>query len=87
VSAPQPLPDWAQLFRIACALTRQANISTDDWAFGGGTAMMLQIDHRESHDVDIFLTDPQLLASLDPQKRDFDLEIQPATYVRRRCQI
>jgi hypothetical protein len=36
-------------------------------AFGGGTAMMLQIDHRESHDVDIFLTDPQLLASLDPQ--------------------
>jgi hypothetical protein len=42
--------------------------------------MMLQIDHRESRDVDIFLSDPQLLALLDPQKRDFDLEIQPTTY-------
>jgi len=42
--------------------------------------MMLQIDHRESHDVDIFLSDPQLLALLDPQKRDFQFEIQPAGY-------
>jgi hypothetical protein len=41
---------------------------------------MLQIDHRESHDVDIFLSDPQLLALLDPQKRDFQFEIQPAGY-------
>ena len=32
-----------------------------DWTFGGGTAMMLQIDHRESHDVDLFIVDPQLL--------------------------
>jgi hypothetical protein len=27
----------------------------DHWAIGGGTAMMLQIGHRESHDIDIFL--------------------------------
>ena len=27
----------------------------DSWTFGGGTALMLQIDHRESFDVDIFL--------------------------------
>jgi hypothetical protein len=67
----------AQLFRIACALTRQANIATDDWTFGGGTAMMLQIDHRESHDVDIFLSDPQLLPFLDPQTHDFKLDIRP----------
>ena len=42
--------------------------------------MMLQIDHRESHDVDIFLSDPQLLAFLDPQKRDFKFEIWPTAY-------
>lgn len=42
--------------------------------------MMLQIDHRESHDVDIFLTDPQLLPFLDPQKRDFQFEIHPSDY-------
>jgi hypothetical protein len=38
---------------------------------------MLQIDHRESHDVDIFIPDPQLLAFLDPEKQDFQFEIQP----------
>jgi Nucleotidyl transferase AbiEii toxin, Type IV TA system len=50
----------------------------DGWTFGGGTAMMLQIDHRESRDVDIFLHDAQQLPFLDPQKRDFEFEIQPA---------
>jgi len=42
--------------------------------------MMLQIDHRESQDVDIFLSDPQLLPYLDPQKRDFRFEIWPTDY-------
>jgi len=36
---------------------------------------MLQIDHRESHDVDLFLQDPQFLPFLDPQKNDFEFEI------------
>ena len=75
--------DWARLFRIACALIRQVNAEqtiTNRWTFGGGTAMMLQIDHRESHDIDIFLPDPQFLAYLDPQKRDFKLEMTPTEY-------
>lgn len=42
--------------------------------------MMVQIGHRESHDVDIFLPDAQLLPFLDPQKRDFDFEILPSDY-------
>jgi len=42
--------------------------------------MMLQIDHRESHDVDIFLPDPQLLFFLDPKLHDFDFEIPPSDY-------
>jgi hypothetical protein len=52
----------------------------DHWAIGGGTAMMPQIGHRESHDIDIFLPDAQLLSWLDPQKRDFDFEILPKDY-------
>jgi hypothetical protein len=83
VSAPKHSPDWAQLFRIACAVIRQANAEQaviTHWTFGGGTAMMLQIDHRESHDIDIFLPDPQLLPLLDPQKRDFKLEVAPTEY-------
>jgi hypothetical protein len=74
---------WARLFRIACDLIRQVNADgqiIDHWTLGGGTAMMLQIDHRESHDVDIFLGDPQLLPYLDPQKHDFRFDIKPADY-------
>jgi hypothetical protein len=75
--------NWAQLFRIARDLIRQANsqqVVIDHWTFGGGTAMMLQIDHRESRDVDIFLSDPQQLSFLDPQKQDFEFEIRPDGY-------
>jgi len=83
VNAPKHSPDWARLFRIACALIRQVNAEQsviNYWTFGGGTAMMLQIDHRESHDIDIFLPDPQFLAFLDPQKRDFEFEVRPTEY-------
>jgi hypothetical protein len=83
LSSPGGQADWARLFRIARALIRQVNSDQpiiDYWTLGGGTAMMLQIDHRESHDVDIFLSDPQLLAFLDPQKRDFKFEIWPTAY-------
>jgi hypothetical protein len=75
--------DWARLFRIGCSLIHQVNseqIIIDSWSFGGGTAMMLQIDHRESHDVDIFLTDAQFLPFLDPKLHDFEFEIRPSDY-------
>jgi hypothetical protein len=42
--------------------------------------MMLQIDHRESHDVDIFLPDPQLLGFLNPATHDFEFEVTPPEY-------
>lgn len=64
-------------------MIRQVNAEReiiDYWTFGGGTAMMLQIDHRISHDVDIFLADPQVLPFLDPQKHDFHFEVGPADY-------
>jgi hypothetical protein len=83
VTTAAPPSNWAELFRIARALIRQVNAERciiDHWSFGGGTAMMLQIDHRESHDVDIFLHDPQFLAFLDPQIHDFDFAIRPTDY-------
>lgn len=42
--------------------------------------MMLQINHRESHDVDIFLDDAQYLSFLDPQKQDLNFELAPSAY-------
>jgi len=77
------LADWVRLFRIARSLIEQVNsdqLIIDYWTFGGGTALMLQINHRESRDVDIFLSDSQLLPFLDPQKRDFEFEIPPDDY-------
>jgi len=38
---------------------------------------MLRIDHRESNDIDIFLSDAQLLQFFDPEKRDFKFGIRP----------
>jgi hypothetical protein len=75
--------DWAQLFRIGRNLIQQVNAEQtiiDHWTFGGGTAMMLQINHRESHDVDFFLNDAQFLAFLNPQTRDFEFEINPSAH-------
>jgi hypothetical protein len=63
VNAPKDHADWARLFRVAWRLIAQVNSPTliiDRWTFGGGTAMMLQIGHRESHDIDLFLEDAQL---------------------------
>lgn len=78
-----PAPEWARLLRIACSLIRQVNaehVIVDSWSLGGGTALMLHIDHRQSRDIDIFLPDPQLLPYLDPKTHDFDFEIGPADY-------
>ncbi len=75
--------DWARLFKIACDLIRQVNADApiiDYWTLGGGTAMMLQIDHRESHDVDLFLNDAQLLSFLSLDTHDFAFEVAPAEH-------
>jgi predicted nucleotidyltransferase component of viral defense system len=47
------------------------------WTFGGGTALMLQVGHRHSRDIDIFLADPQDLSYLNPSVADLAVEIEP----------
>jgi Nucleotidyl transferase AbiEii toxin, Type IV TA system len=70
-----------RLLRIARSLIEQVNsgqLVIDHWTLGGGTAMMLQIGHRESHDIDIFFNDPQFLPFLDLRMHDFEFEIEPS---------
>lgn len=50
------------------------------WSFGGGTALMLQINHRESHDIDVFIDDPQVLAYLNPETQEYPLSRLPDSY-------
>lgn len=79
----QSASEWKRLFRTATSLIAQVNRDTfviDHWTFGGGTAMMLQIGHRESHDVDIFLRDPQHLAFLNPATQNFSFDTVPTDY-------
>jgi len=44
------------------------------WSFGGGTAMMMSYSHRDSKDIDIFITDPQLIGYLSPRLQD-DIQV------------
>ncbi|MCV3765587.1 nucleotidyl transferase AbiEii/AbiGii toxin family protein [Rhizobium sp. TRM95796] len=70
---------WQDLFLKANDILGRAGFQ-DRWSFGGGTALMLQIGHRESHDIDVFLPDPQLLAYLDPGKGNIGLVQGLAAY-------
>ena len=74
---------WPELFDIAVSLLQQAGergLGQIEWTFGGGTALMLQIDHRESYDVDIFISDPQYLSFLNPEIQGFNLALTPSDY-------
>ncbi|MBM3556591.1 MAG: nucleotidyl transferase AbiEii/AbiGii toxin family protein, partial [Alphaproteobacteria bacterium] len=42
----------------------------EQWRFGGGTALAVVLGHRVSYDIDVFLTDPQLLPRLSPRLND-----------------
>jgi len=75
--------EWPTLFDIAVQILRHAEAQigfAPFWSFGGGTALMLQIDHRESHDIDLFLDDPQLLPFLNPETQGIKLERRPDSY-------
>ena len=74
---------WPELFDLAVKILSHAAASTGlepVWSFGGGTALMLQINHRESHDVDLFVDDPQLLPFLNPETQEVPLERRPTDY-------
>lgn len=81
---PEKRPsEWPVLFDLAINILehfKKANGFTPQWTFGGGTALMLQIDHRESHDIDLFLDDPQLLPFLNPETQGIRLERAPDSY-------
>src|SRR3546814_11249323 len=64
--------EWPALFDLAIDILKhfyEANGFSPSWSFGGGTALMLQIDHRESHAIDLPLDDPQYLPFLNPETR------------------
>jgi len=81
--AAQRPSQWPVLFDVAIDIFdhfRQANAFTPRWSFGGGTALMLAIDHRESHDIDIFLDDAQVLPYLNPETQGYAVSLRSDSY-------
>ena len=58
---------WQQLLNKAVKILDLHEISRDEWTFGGGTALAIYLNHRESYDIDIFLRDVQLINTLTPR--------------------
>lgn len=40
------------------------------WSLGGGKVLMLRMNHRHSKDIDVFLSDPQVLGFFNPRMSD-----------------
>lgn len=75
--------EWPMLFDTAIKILTHVEKTmgfAPNWTFGGGTALMLQIDHRESHDIDLFIDDPQYLPYLNPETQGMDLVKCPDGY-------
>lgn len=62
---------WQPLLERALAIlddaAPRAGGLLDDWTLGGGTMLMFDLNHRASHDIDVFVSDPQVLALLSPK--------------------
>jgi hypothetical protein len=71
VNLNKPGP-WATLFASALTLTDHLAtvIERPVWAFGGGTVLMLRLNHRHSRDIDLFVPDPQYLGHMTPRLCD-----------------
>lgn len=63
---------WAALFASALTLTDHLATVIDRpvWTFGGGTVLMLRLNHRHSRDIDLFVPDPQYLGHVTPRLSD-----------------
>ncbi|MDN5331360.1 MAG: hypothetical protein PWP45_585 [Tepidanaerobacteraceae bacterium] len=62
---------WMKLFKKAVDFLENAGIAENEWSFGGGSALSLYYNHRESFDVDIFLTDAQHLLLVTPRLNSY----------------
>jgi len=62
--------DWIYLLKLALKILSREKVSSNQWSFGGGTALMTYYNHRKSKDIDIFLRDVQLLTRFTPRLND-----------------
>lgn len=63
---------WRDIFTAALTLTDHLAtvVTKPTWSFGGGTVLMLRLNHRQSKDIDLFVPDPQYLGHFSPRLTD-----------------
>jgi predicted nucleotidyltransferase component of viral defense system len=63
---------WQELLTQALTLTDHLAtvVRNPVWSFGGGTVLMLRLNHRHSKDIDLFVPDPQYLGHFSPRLTD-----------------
>jgi predicted nucleotidyltransferase component of viral defense system len=63
---------WQGLLAQALTLTDHLTtvVRNPVWSFGGGTVLMLRLNHRHSKDIDLFVPDPQYLGHFSPRLTD-----------------
>lgn len=63
---------WQSLLASALTLTDHLHsvVRNPVWSFGGGTVLMLRLNHRHSKDIDLFVPDPQYLGYFSPRLTD-----------------
>lgn len=84
---------WRKLERLASAIVQDASERAGTALkplLGGGTRLMLAIEHRISDDIDLFIRDPQWLGYITPRLNDrFERHIsaydEGATSLKLKC--
>ena len=64
---------WRRLEQVALTIisdVRQHGSERFNPVLGGGTRLMLELDHRISHDIDLFMRDPQWIGYISPRLND-----------------
>lgn len=64
---------WRNLEQIALSIVADVQTFADSVfqpKLGGGTRLMLALDHRISHDIDLFIRDPQWIGYITPRLND-----------------
>ena len=77
------LASWERLLANAFIIIDEVERNGGDlegMTLGGGTALMLQIGHRDSRDIDFFLPDPQLLGFFTAAVADMEAWLPGASY-------
>ena len=82
IAAHKQSGSWRKLEQLALLHVADAQrhaASAFEPKLGGGTRLMLALNHRISHDIDLFIRDPQWIGYLTPRLND-QLEIGLKTY-------